>query len=864
MGAALPATTPFGLRTYPGGTVLDGGCSTGLLRTPIAPPNLSEVDALIRSLQADGGTPTAAALKQAAQDVRATGATSATMVLVSDGLSNCGPDPCQVTREIEASGIDVTVNTVGFRLSNEGRAQLQCIASAAHGRYQDVDNTDELVDELNRLARPLLEVRLRYPPSVKAVTGENATGLVNVVADITAVGARQTLDAQATMSFTVEGAPAVLSPRRRLGNLASGSVSTVTWQFRPPLEDASRSLTFQVNARGANSPPAVANGSISLDASVALGDAGPLLKDKKRIAILGDSYSAGEGGEQYLPGTDTDTNGCHRSPNTYGVSLFGALRSQDPETIKAGLARPDGNVDLFACSGALARDLVLANENNANELAQIDHLYQEQCDLALLTIGGNDIGFESIIKRCVLAVGISCPDEDVWQLVTGRTLREQAYADIQGLTPTLVDALRSVERALNYGPTRRARGRPAPLVVLGYPAPGSMGAGANSKLCSFAFDDKELAFFQEISLRLNAAIEAAVTEVKNEGRPVYFVPDIIDAFQPAHTYCASDAWIHKIDAAGLAGKLNDTVNQGLQVVTGTNRPFWQVVLTQGALVAIAGRLIGAAEKPAVVGHYKEQMHPTKRGYQAMTAMLVRWSASPAAQVPVTRTVPPELEVAPPSPTPNIHVSTVDVGRITSVGVLEANPGDTLTVQVGGVPAGLLRRTEGAVGATGARAGHDRRPRGSPAVRARPAFTACRRARVDVVGHRSGRPTRPLRKEDAGAARVGLVGDRDRDRGRPAAARRNVPVASAPAGREPAAQCRATGGRRFQTGTVSAATTPVATLPVATGSGHTPRAWPPTGWRPAISSAAGRSGCRASAPSSPRRSPSPRRSTRSRR
>lgn len=676
---ALPPATPFGLRTYPGGTNSDAGCSTGLLRVPIAPPDLSAVDALIRSLQADGGTPTAAALKQAAEDIRARGNKAATIVLISDGLSNCGPDPCQVTRDVVASGIAVTVNTVGFQLSNEGRAQLQCIANAAHGRYQDVDNAAELVDELNRLARSLLEVRLNYPQSVKAVTGENGTGLVNVVAEITAVGVQAARDVQATLTFTVDGAPAVLSPRRRLGNLVSGGVGTVTWQFRPPLEDVPRVLTFQVGARGANSPPAVVKGSITLDPVYSLADAGPLLRDKKRIAILGDSYSAGEGGEAYLPGTDTDTNGCHRSPNTYAVTLLGGLRSQDPEAVAAGLARPDGTVDLFACSGGLARDLLLPNAENAGELAQIDHLYREPYDLALLSIGGNDIGYADIIIRCILAA-VSCADSDAWQLIAGETLRAQVYEDIRGLTATLIDTLRAVEQALNSGGNLRERGKPAPLLVLAYPSQVPLGAGANSKLCSLEFDHTELAFFQELSIRLNAAVGAAVRHISAEGRPVYFVSNVIDAFQPDHTYCGREPWIHKVGVTGIVGALNDNANKRAQAATGTNRPFWQVLLTQGAVVAIAGRAVGTLEKPAAVRHYKEQMHPTKKGYQAMTTMLARWSTSPAALVPVTRTAPPGLEVAPPTPTPDIRVSG---GPGAQNGTLEVRPGTTMTLRAPG-------------------------------------------------------------------------------------------------------------------------------------------------------------------------------------
>lgn len=48
--------------------------------------------------------------------------------MVSDGKETCDADPCAAAKELEANGIDFTVHVVGFDLTDEETAQLQCVA----------------------------------------------------------------------------------------------------------------------------------------------------------------------------------------------------------------------------------------------------------------------------------------------------------------------------------------------------------------------------------------------------------------------------------------------------------------------------------------------------------------------------------------------------------------------------------------------------------------------------------------------------------------------------------------------------------------------------------------------------------------
>ncbi|NTW41526.1 MAG: PKD domain-containing protein, partial [Cellulomonadaceae bacterium] len=108
---------------------------------------------------------------------------------------------------------------------------------------------------------------------------------------------------------------------------------------------------------------------------------------------IGDSYQSGEGAHDYLAGTDTDTNKCHRSANAYPELL-----------VDRGVVRLD--LDFVACSGAVMIDLLRDEDPEGDgvpydEDAQINHL---GADTRLVTIGivGNDLKFSDTVKECVI------------------------------------------------------------------------------------------------------------------------------------------------------------------------------------------------------------------------------------------------------------------------------------------------------------------------------------------------------------------------------------------------------------------------------------------------------------------------------
>lgn len=110
------------------------------------------------------------------------------------------------------------------------------------------------------------------------------------------------------------------------------------------------------------------------------------------IVGIGDSYLSGEAAGDYVEGTDSDTNRCHRSLH----SLVVVAAATHPEPRQAYN---------LACSGATTADLRRYGTERYGERPQVEQLRRlaEQVDVrtVVVSIGGNDIGFGGMIRDCV-------------------------------------------------------------------------------------------------------------------------------------------------------------------------------------------------------------------------------------------------------------------------------------------------------------------------------------------------------------------------------------------------------------------------------------------------------------------------------
>lgn len=107
------------------------------------------------------------------------------------------------------------------------------------------------------------------------------------------------------------------------------------------------------------------------------------------VLVLGDSFSAGNGAGNYIPGSPDQ---CYRSLDNYGH------RFAEHFATRYEVTKP--SVWVEACSGAVAAN-VTASWSERDLRPQIDAV-NSGTDLVLLTLGGNDAKFSAIVTRCLL------------------------------------------------------------------------------------------------------------------------------------------------------------------------------------------------------------------------------------------------------------------------------------------------------------------------------------------------------------------------------------------------------------------------------------------------------------------------------
>jgi hypothetical protein len=134
------------------------------------------------------------------------------------------------------------------------------------------------------------------------------------------------------------------------------------------------------------------------------------IENLTQYLALGDSYSSGEGEFHYIGGTDTSNNKCHQSGNSYpylltrdvfgeghSVACSGAIIN-DVKNTDQGYA---GQVkDKIARNKRVDVDQILANFL-PGYIAQWEFAQKYQPRVMTVGIGGNDIGFASILTACV-------------------------------------------------------------------------------------------------------------------------------------------------------------------------------------------------------------------------------------------------------------------------------------------------------------------------------------------------------------------------------------------------------------------------------------------------------------------------------
>lgn len=174
----------LGLMAY--GHRTKGDCKDIELVVPVGEFDANKIRSAVRALNPKGKTPMADSLRAAAQALRST-ENKATVILVSDGIETCAPDPCAVAAELKKAGVNFTAHVIGFDVTDPtAKNQLQCIARATGGVYLDANNAAALEQALGRAVEAAQGARVQTQapakPEPDPLANKNFRGIARLVA----------------------------------------------------------------------------------------------------------------------------------------------------------------------------------------------------------------------------------------------------------------------------------------------------------------------------------------------------------------------------------------------------------------------------------------------------------------------------------------------------------------------------------------------------------------------------------------------------------------------------------------------------------------------------------------------------------
>ena len=165
--------------------------------------------------------------------------------------------------------------------------------------------------------------------------------------------------------------------------------------------------------------------------------------------VMGDSYSAGNGAGGYV-----DVNsGCWRSPNNYG--------GQYRNIMEAAPNNQPTSVNIIACSGDRTNDVLhpsaLLRGHRPPQLAVLKNAHY---DVIFLTIGGNDLKFDTVIKFCMIDISRISNQCDRALKFAERQLTKPSPTLFSPIEVKIATVLRQVAKFANTD---------AKIVLVGYP-----------------------------------------------------------------------------------------------------------------------------------------------------------------------------------------------------------------------------------------------------------------------------------------------------------------------------------------------------------------------------------------------------------
>lgn len=201
----------FALRMY-GNTVKypPGDCNDSRLMVPFGKNNIQKIKDFVKAVQPTGITPIEHSLTQSANDFPDTKAIN-TIILITDGIEECGGDPCKAKLALQEKGIILKPCIIGIGLTVEQAKAFDCVGN--YFSYEDPTAFSKTLDYVTSqtLNRTTAQVNLLDVSGKPIETNVNMTFydeksgnvMYNYVHSINALGNPDTVPMNETKQYTI-------------------------------------------------------------------------------------------------------------------------------------------------------------------------------------------------------------------------------------------------------------------------------------------------------------------------------------------------------------------------------------------------------------------------------------------------------------------------------------------------------------------------------------------------------------------------------------------------------------------------------------------------------------------------------------
>ncbi len=118
-------------------------CKDTRLEVPFQKNNIDDIKAVIQRIEPKGTTPIAYSLESAALDFPKSTPSRNIIILITDGIEECGGDPCAVSIALQKQGIILRPFVIGIGLDEDFRKSFECV-----GQYFDATSEKQFKDIL--------------------------------------------------------------------------------------------------------------------------------------------------------------------------------------------------------------------------------------------------------------------------------------------------------------------------------------------------------------------------------------------------------------------------------------------------------------------------------------------------------------------------------------------------------------------------------------------------------------------------------------------------------------------------------------------------------------------------------------------